>query len=93
LAGRPAGVLAQQCGTHLTLVQVVSPWTEVVRDDRETRAYLERLARELRADGTAATIETRYGETATELAAAAHEHVADSPDVRMRPARGRLGRG
>jgi len=73
----PARVLARQCGTRLTLVRVVGPWAEVVRDDRKALAYLEQLARELQAEGISVAIQTRYGETAAELASSADEHGAD----------------
>ena len=58
-------------------MRVVGPWTEVVRDNQGARAYLEHLASELRVDGISVAIQTRYGETAAELASSADEHSAD----------------
>ena len=87
----PARVLARQCGTRLTRVRVVGPWAKVVRDDRGARASLEHLANELRADGIAVGMQTRYGETAAELASSAEEHGADLMVMATR-ARGGLAR-
>jgi nucleotide-binding universal stress UspA family protein len=84
----PARVLAQQCGTRLTLVRVVAPWAEVVRDNTDARNYLEQLSRDLQADGIVAAIQTRYGTTADELVSSAEELDAD---LIVMGTRGRLG--
>jgi nucleotide-binding universal stress UspA family protein len=72
-----ARIVAQQCGTPLTLVRVVGPWAEVVRDNTDARNYLEQLSRDLQADGIVAAIQTRYGNTADELVSSAEEFHAD----------------